>query len=140
MSETALLPDFYPELGIRLTPSEIDLVEANLLLHCSEAVSKAYRHLYKSYAKLLKSAQNMEFEMLEANFLRLVITDIISSGEYTLEGIAHVVRMPDDVIFEVASGLNENPSLALATRIIKLHSLVRKGWYSEIIKKALEVT
>ena len=76
--------------------------------------------------------------MLEENFIRLVLNDILSTNEYTLEGIANYVDTHEDVIHEVISGRNSNPSAMLLRRAIELHRLVRNELYSAFMKKIAE--
>ncbi len=73
--------------------------------------------------------------MLENKFIRCLINDILSTEEYNLSGIAFYTGSTEDVIFELASGCNTNPTFLLSRKIIELHRLVRARLYDEIIKK-----
>jgi len=122
----------------KLSKVECVFLEANLFVRISDEFSEIFRNQYRNYLKLLKSEPNKEDEVIEINFLRFLVNDIVSTNEYTLEGIANFIRMPLDVILEIASGINTNPSLMLAARIIKLHSDVRRELYNDLIKKVME--
>jgi hypothetical protein len=76
-----------------------------------------------------------ENEMLDANFICLLVKDILASGEYTPSGIAYYTNTPEDVITEVAAGCNPNPSAIFLQRIIEMHRTVRRELYTEVIKK-----
>ncbi len=75
--------------------------------------------------------------MIEANFIRCIINDILSTEEYNLPGIAYYTDTPEDVIYEVAAGCNVRPTLLLARKIIELHRLVRPHLYREIMNKII---
>lgn len=76
--------------------------------------------------------------MIDAGVIRFLINDIIATEEYSLEGVANYLRVPLDVVVDLVTGININPSLALSTKIIELHTTVRKTVYGEIIKKIAE--
>ena len=73
--------------------------------------------------------------MLEANFVRLIIKDILATEEYNLKGIAYYTDTHEDVVQEVIDGRNTNPSATLLRRSIDLHRLVRRDLYHSIVKK-----
>ena len=58
-----------------------------------------------------------------------------SMEAYSLQGIACYANVPEEIIYEVASGCNTNPSLTLSRKIIDLHRQVRGDWYDDIIKR-----
>lgn len=122
----------------KLSKAESILLEANIFVRVSDEFYGIFGDQYRSYLKLLKGESNKEIEVIEVNFLRLLVSDILSTNEYTLEGIANVVRLPVDVILELVSGLNTNPSLVLAAKIIRLHGDVRRDLYNELIKKIMQ--
>ena len=64
-----------------------------------------------------------------------MINDILLSEEYTLPGIACYTQMPEDVVNDIATGLNTNPSVKFIRRIIELHRIVRRDLYAQIMKK-----
>ena len=72
---------------------------------------------------------------MEANFLRYIIHDLLSIEAYSLQGIACYANVPEEMIYEVASGCNANPSLMLSRKIIDLHRQVRGDWYEDIVKR-----
>ena len=72
--------------------------------------------------------------MLESNFTRLIINDILSTEDYNLQGISMYTNTHIDVIREIVAGRTA-PSISLFKRIIDLHWSVRRGLYDGIIKK-----
>lgn len=73
--------------------------------------------------------------MLEENFLQFVINDILSTKEYSLEGIAQYADISEEVIYDILTGSHKIPSLPLSRKIIELHKSVRQDLYSQIFKK-----
>lgn len=120
-----------------LSKPESFFVEATFFLRIYENFFETLKTQYKDYLKLIKNELGMEDEMVEANFLKFLVNDILSTNDYTLEGIANFIRTPIDAVLDVASGINNNPSLMLATKLIKLHSHVRKDLYGELMKRMI---
>ncbi len=73
--------------------------------------------------------------MIEAKFLLFVINDILDSEEYTLTGIANETQIPEEVISDIATSVNDSPSLYVSRKIIDLHRTVRPDFYREVVKK-----
>lgn len=120
-----------------LTKEEIYLFEAELLRCICNELKEIFRKRYIDFFRFIKFSKDMENEMLERNFVSLIIKDILSSGEYTIEGFAEYTDTHEDVIHEVISGINTNPSAILLRRVIDLHRVVRGDLYDEIIKKII---
>ncbi len=78
--------------------------------------------------------------MIEANFVRFVINDILASEEYTLGGIAFYTRTPEDALYDVATGININPSLSLTRKIVELHRSVKPTLYQNLMRKIESVS
>lgn len=121
-----------------LSKSEIALLEAELFIRIYEELKEIIREQNKEYFYVMKFNTEKENMMLEANFIRCIINDILSTEEYNLPGIAYYTDVPEEVIYEVASGCNLRPTLTLATKIIELHRNVRPHLYREIISKILK--
>jgi hypothetical protein len=75
--------------------------------------------------------------MIETYFLRILVEDILSIKDYSLEKIADSINMPPDIMQEISTGTIPEPSLNLSMGILKLHSTVRRHLYDELIKKIL---
>lgn len=119
----------------KLTKEEILLLEAELFVRVCNELKEEQRMQYKEYFRLMKFTMEMENAMLEANFLRLIIEDLLSSEEYDLKGIAYYSNTHEDVVQEIASGCNTRPSAVLLQKVIELHRSVRRELYNAILRK-----
>ena len=119
----------------KLLKEEIILLEAEIFTRICEELKEVFRKQHKEYFHLMKFTITMEHRMLETNFVRLIIKDILATEEYNLEGIACYTDTPEDVVQEVIDGRNTSPSATLLRRSIDLHRLVRRDLYHTIIKK-----
>ena len=117
------------------TKEENILIEAELLIRICEELKEYFRIQHKGYFRLLKLTVEMENVMLEENFIRFLMRDILSTEEYTTEGIANYADTHEDVVIEIVTGRNTNPSALTFRRAIELHRTVREGLYQMIIKK-----
>ena len=118
-----------------LSKAEVMILEAEIFIRIYEELMDVFRLHYKNYFRLLKLDEEKERLMLEANFLRYIIHDLLSIEAYSLQGIACYANVPEEIIYEVASGCNANPSLMLSRKIIDLHRQVRGDWYEDIVKR-----
>lgn len=109
------------------------LLEAELFYQLCDRLKNLLSVQFKEYFDLIKI--EMEDFMMEANFVRCIVNDILTSEAYTLSGIALYTQMPEDIIYEVAAGCNAHPSLYLSRKLIELHRSVRPELYKEIMKK-----
>lgn len=122
----------------KFTKEENLILEAKLFICICEALQGIIKTEYKDCFQLLKFDKNTENTMLENEFLRCAIKDILLTETYSLAGIACYTNTPEDVILEVIAGNNKNPSLSFSRRIIELHHSVRPEIYAAIIKKLTE--
>lgn len=111
------------------------LLEAELFVNICDELKEWFRQQYKDFFHLVKFNTTMEDAMLENNFIRLILNDILSTQEYTLQGIAHYTDTHEDIIHELASGLNTKPLATCLRKVIELHRLVRHELYQAIGKK-----
>jgi len=118
-----------------LSKEENLVLEADLFTRICEELKAIFKVKYKDYFRVLKLNTEMENTMMESNFVRCVINDILSTEEYSLPGVAYYTRTPEDVIFEIASGKNTDPSALLLRKIIELHRSIRPELYREIMNK-----
>jgi hypothetical protein len=118
-----------------LSQHESFFLEVELFIHICEELKEVFRSQNKDYFKLIRLNTDKENNMLEANFLRYVINDILLTEEYSLEGIAYYTQTSEDVICDVITGRNTEPSFPLSRKIINLHRSVRPHIYKEIMKK-----
>lgn len=137
MSATELLCRLLEINPQKLSREENMLLEAELFTRLCEELKGIFKNQYynKDYFRLMKINLEKENEMLEVNLLCCIIRDIVATGEYTLAGIAYHTQIPEDVLSDIASGLNTSPSLPVSRKIIDLHRSVRSDLYREIMKK-----
>jgi hypothetical protein len=114
------------------------ILEADLFIHICEELKKIYKIQSKDYFRIMKFNAEMENAMIETNFVRGVLNDILSTEEYSLPGVAQYTYAPEDVIYEIATGKNTDPSASLLRKIIELHRSVRPNLYRDIVKKIMD--
>lgn len=129
---------FYLMLDINLRQfSELDLLflEAELVTRIYIQLKELIKNQNNDYFKIMKFNIEKEKTMVETTFIRWIINDILLTDEYNLSGIALYIDVPEDVIYELASGFNTNPTFLLAQKIIELHRATRPNLYREITNK-----
>lgn len=120
-----------------LSKHECLLLEAELFRNICQELRDIFRNQYKEYFHFMKFSLEMENTMLDGNFVSLIIQDILSTNEYTLQGIACYTNTPPDIVEEIAIKRNVSPSAIFLQRIIELHRSVRLDLYNMIIKKII---
>lgn len=120
-----------------LSKEENILLEAELFSRIYEELMEIFREQHWDNFRLMKFTIEKEGIMFEAKFVRLIINDILSTGEYNLTGIAYYTGTCEDVVGEVMTGRNTSPSATFFRRLIDLHRSVRRDLYDIIIKKVL---
>jgi hypothetical protein len=121
----------------RLSKTENLLIEAELFIRLIEKLTDYFRERYMALFQSVKFDKNLEISMFENNFTRCIINDILSSDEYTMPGIAYYTHTPEEILIEIASGLNTSPSVELFRKIIELHRTVRSDLYKVMMEKIL---
>lgn len=119
----------------KFTKEENIILEIELFTRLCEELNEAFKIKYKNYLRIIKCDKEMESLMMETMFVRCVINDILSTEEYTLNGIACYTQTPEEVVHEVAMGCNTSPSAQLLRKIVELHRSVRRELYIEMMKK-----
>lgn len=118
-----------------LSKEENLILEAELFTRICAQLKEIFRAQYKDFFRLYKFNAEMENAMIESNFVRSVINDILATKAYTLSGIALYTQTPEEVIYEVATGSTALATLALPRKIIEIHRSVRMELYREVMKK-----
>lgn len=105
-----------------------------------EIVFFKYLHeeLQYSFSSTKRKNKRTEKSMLNGNVIRVLINDLLTSEEYSIEGLANYTGYSEDVIYDVAAGINDQPTLALSTKIIELHSVARQDIYNTLITKVIK--
>ncbi|OGT41304.1 MAG: hypothetical protein A3F13_09915 [Gammaproteobacteria bacterium RIFCSPHIGHO2_12_FULL_40_19] len=119
----------------KLSKEEILLLEAEFFARICEELKEVFRKQHRDYFLLMKLTVEKENMMLETNFVRFIIKDILSTEEYNLQGVACYMDTHEDVVQEVIDGRNTSPSATLLRRSIDLHRSVRRELYHSIMKK-----
>ena len=117
------------------TKEENFLIEADLFVRICEEIKGIFREKHQNYFCLMRYGKEKENTVLDANFAKLIIQDILSTEEYNLNGITLYTNTCEDVIQEIIEGRNVNPSSNFLRRIIELHNMVRPELYHAISKK-----
>lgn len=121
----------------RLSRDEKFLLISYLFTHIHRELFEKFKSHHQIYLQISRHDLSTEDAMLEANFIKYLIRDILSTEEYSLTGIANYARIPEDVIYDLFTGLNKNPSSSLWNKVIELHSIVRSDLYQELIAKII---
>ncbi len=116
---------------------EILMFEIEFFTHICEELKIFFKNQRKDFFDLMKYTDEKRNNLIESDFLKLIIFDILASEEYSLEGIACYANTHIEVIEEIISGLNTHPSANLLQRIITLHRSVRQDLYNATIKKII---
>lgn len=121
----------------KLTREERLILEAELFARICDELKENYRERFRNYFCLMKFTTEMENKMLDESFISLIINDILSTNEYTLQGIARYANIHPDVVEELASGFNNDPTARCLRKAIELHRSVRKELYQGVMKKVV---
>ena len=117
---------------------EIVALELELFTRLCEELKKNFKSThYENYFNLMKINIETENAVMEINYVRCIINDILATEEYSLAGIAYYTDKSQDVIIDLASGQNSDPSSSLLRKIMELHRLVRPNLYQDMIKKII---
>lgn len=119
-----------------LSKTEKILLEAKLFISIYTELLTIFKSQYKDYLNLIKS-NCQEEAMFCMNFTQEMIKDILSTKEYSLAGIAIHTRIPEEVLFDIVSGMNTNPTFELSRKLFELHATVRRNLYDKIMEKIL---
>lgn len=137
MSATTLLSHLTGINPRILSKEEHQILEINLFSRLCEELKETHKIEYKDYFRTIRLNTEMESHVLETNFLRHIINDILSTGEYSLEGIVYYTQAHEEIILDIATGKNTDPALSLVRKIIDLHRSVRPHLYQMMIDKIM---
>jgi hypothetical protein len=135
MSATEFLCQIVGVKPHQLSREENIILEADLFARVCEELKEFFKAHYRGYFRLMRCNAEMENAVMESEYVRCVINDILSTEEYTLSGIACYTQTPEEVVDEVAMGLNTSPSAIFLRKIIELHRSIRRDLYHKILKK-----
>ncbi len=126
-----------PHLRNTLSKKEMFLLEAQHLLTILNEIEIRLKIKQKNYSLLTGMNNETEKTMVETQLLSEIIKDILKSGQYSIEGIAYYTNAPEEIIYDIASGLNTNPSALLLRKILGLHRSIFPDIYKKITDKIL---
>lgn len=135
MAKSNLINHFFRKHN--LTYEEQYFLEIKLLSVIVDELLTFYKAKYAKYQDLYITNRFQEVEMYGANFMQEIINDILATEEYSLAGIANYTRIPEDVLCDVACGLNLNPTLEVSKRLFELHITVKKELYDRVVNKIM---
>lgn len=137
MSKMDLLTYFLRLERCNLSLVEKKLLEIKLFFLIYRELFEIFKYQYRDYKRLIPFSQYQERDMFYINFTQEMIKDILSTEEYSLTGIATHTNIPEEVLSDIASGMNTNPTLELSRKLFELHMIVRRDLYKKIIDKIL---
>ena len=135
MPKTDLVGNLLRERANKLSKIEKLVLEVILITKTHQELSQFFDYPHQQYQRLMKSNHNKEEKMSNINLTQEMIKDVLATQTYTLSGIATHTHIPTEVLSDVASGMNNNPSLELSKRIFEIHMEVRREFYTEIMRK-----
>lgn len=88
----------------------------------------------------LQKIVSHERTFMENNFLRLLLKEIIGSGDYSLEGIAFVTHIPYDVLYDFACGLTKSSlSISSWAKLLQLYLEVKPDVAEHLINQFADI-
>lgn len=121
----------------KLSQVEKLIFEIVLVIRIHKELSDIFAAKQEKFKKLTRKHLIKEEDMSEVKFVQEMVNDILSTNEYSLSGIANCTHIPEDVLTDLASGLNVNPTFELSRRIFELHATVRKDLYDAVMRKII---
>ena len=131
---------FSPWFGFEvssLSKEELTFLEVELFMQVYKALREYFYQMNKPYLLLLKFDKQEEEAMIENNFWKYIINDILRSEEYSITGIAFYTETSEEVICDLITGVNTRPSFPLTKKVIDLHRTVRPMLYNEMVKRII---
>jgi len=120
----------------RMSKNEMLLTEVILFLQLEYALNKIINTVCIN-ERCTDGINHKENVMIENNFVKNLIEDILSTEEYTLPGMAYHLNVPEEILVDILTGYNQSPSLSLARKIMELHKFVRRDLYEYLVKKII---
>ncbi|EKD54007.1 MAG: hypothetical protein ACD_60C00132G0013 [uncultured bacterium] len=135
MPKTDLVCCLLRKHNSRLSRIQRILLEIKLFIHICQELTKIFKSRYKEYQRLVKTDYKQEENVFDVKLMQEMIKDILSTNEYSLAGMATYTRIPEEVLFDVVSGMNTDLTFETSKKIFELHILVRPHLYDEIMRK-----
>lgn len=94
-----------------------------------------YLKNHSQYKNSKPNKQSIDRNLIGLHVLQEWIKELLDTNEYTLDGIAFELREPVDVIIDLVTGINQNPSMNIAIKLFELHSNVKRAFYFDLKKR-----
>ena len=117
----------------KLSKEENLLLEVVLICGVCDELVQVYKIKFPD--NIRKNFQEKEGMITHGNVINLIVQDLIKSNDYTITGVASYSNVPEEVIYDIAIGNNNNPSLEVARKIIELHKTARAELYQKVMQK-----
>jgi hypothetical protein len=117
----------------RLSKEENFLLEATLLCSVCDELTAFYKS--SKIPRKIQYYQERDNMISHRNIINLILQDLIRSNDYTISGVATYSNVPEEVIYDIATGCNCNPTLEVSRKIIELHRNARTDLYQRVMQK-----
>lgn len=121
-------------LGLKiknLTQKELTLIEIYIYNYI-------FKDLYSCFNYELKNSDIKEHGMFDGLVIKKLANDLILNQDYSISGLAQYAGFPEEVIYELVAGINCNPTITLANKIIELHVSARREIYISFLRDAIK--
>jgi hypothetical protein len=95
--------------------------------------------VFKNNIQPNQNNSSMECYTMDSKIIQLLISGIVDSGNYTLEGVALYTRIPFDVILDAACGNTKQISITPWARIVGLYIQVNPEISKVLFERLLEL-
>lgn len=105
-------------------------------------LSRLHQLFYELFLRKMQCNNNVyskEYYAMDSQIMQLIIQGIIETGEYTLEGIAFYTRIPFDIIYDAACGINNQFSITPWARVVDLYLQLKPDVAKILIDKLIEI-
>ena len=76
-----------------------------------------------------------EHEMVDGYLIRSLVNDLLINKDYSISGLACYTGIPEDVIYDISAGINNDPTITVSNKIIGLHFMARRELYVSFVKR-----
>lgn len=77
-------------------------------------------------------------QMFDQRLIRQLLLELIAAGE-SLEGIHYASHIPLDILYDIALGVNSNPSIGVSSIIIQYYVVVKRTAYTDFLRKIFQL-
>lgn len=121
-----------------LNKNEKKLLKVFLVTHLQKFFCSLYHKNFQFYLGKNYELTTESYEM-DGKIIETLISEIVKTGEYTLEGIATYTKIPLDIIIDAACGTCHQLSVTPWTRIVDLFMQVRPDITKAVFEKLISI-